>query len=101
MSLSVGDFVDYTAKRSEAWHGIIVKLEGQDVWVLWLMADVSRDHSPLSAQKNAYYRGYTTIHSENDLALCQRSSRGSWTGPKHPLATNPWGEKYGMTGGQA
>jgi hypothetical protein len=98
MNFRVGDFVDGIRKPSEAWHGLIVKIVGSEIWVLWLMADVSRDHSPLKSQKNAYYRGYTTIHPDTELALCTRNGRGIWTGPKHPLASNPWGEKYGMTG---
>jgi hypothetical protein len=95
MELTVGDFVDYIKKSKENWHGLIVKIDNEDIWVLWLMSDVERQTSPSKKQKNAYYRGYTTIHPESELALCQRKEDGSWSGRRHPK-TNPWGEIYGM-----
>jgi len=97
--VKVGQHVDWvntnSKKQSGFWHGIIIKIEGNDVHVLWLLSNSKRNRPP-GNNNHPYHLGYETVEVKSELRLCNDGLVCSnETGDLHPKQ-NPWGRKFGV-----
>ena len=91
--LKVGDFVDWIAgPKQSRFHGIITKVDGADVHVMWLKSSETKDFNNIGNYAVAYHRGYTTIEKMPVLVICEVANPSNY----HP-ETNPWGAKFGLS----
>ena len=89
----VGDFVDsIRGPKQSKFHGIIIKVDGAHIHVMWLKSSETRDFNKIDTYAVAYHRGYTTIEIMSALVICEVTNPSTY----HP-ETNPWGAKFGLS----
>ena len=93
-TIGVGDFVDsIRGPRQSKFHGIVTKIDGPNISVMWLKSSETRDCNQISTTYSvAYQRGYTTVQKKSELVFCDVTSPSI-----HHPKTNPWGRKFGVS----
>ena len=92
--IQVGDFVDsIRGPKQSKFHGIVTKIEGSHISVMWLKSSETRDVNKINGTYSvAFQRGYTTVQNKSEIVLCDAVNLS----PHHPK-TNPWGRKFGLS----
>ena len=97
--LEVGQQVDWiernTNRQREFWHGVITRIEGSQVHVLWLLSNTKRS-APLAPNTHPHHFGYATVEVKSALRACSDGLTCSGdVGNLHPR-TNFWGRRFGV-----